>query len=186
MRSFTLFAAVVAVIPAIFAQTTVPPCVLTCIGQASALTSCQTADAQCLCSSQTFLDGVSACMIQSCSADELSIGVGFGEQYCASVGVQVSIPSSLGEATETGSSSQASETSSSSPAASSASASPTVNSSSASSVISSAASSVSQPIAASGSNGASAASPSQTGAASSIQARSALAFVGVVGAALVF
>ncbi|GAA5966368.1 hypothetical protein JCM3765_005079 [Sporobolomyces pararoseus] len=183
MRSFTLFAAVAAVVPAIFAQTTVPPCVLTCIGQASALTSCQTADAQCLCSSQTFLDGVSACMIQSCSADELSIGVGFGEQYCASVGVQVSIPSSLGEATETGSSSQASETSAAS--SSSTSATPTANSSSASSAISSAASSASQSIAASGSSGAAAASPSQTGAATSFQAGSALAFVGVVGAALV-
>lgn len=59
------------------------PCahsVVDCIGQGSALTSCQSADSQCLCSSQTFIDGVNACLVQSCNADELTIGVGFGEQ----------------------------------------------------------------------------------------------------------
>ncbi|GAA5830111.1 hypothetical protein JCM3766R1_002789 [Sporobolomyces carnicolor] len=155
MRSFTTLAvAVSAFLPAILAQATVPACVLTCIGSSSALTSCQTADAQCLCSSQTFIDGVSACMIQSCSSEELEVGVGFGQQYCASVGVTVSIPTSLdngGQETSASSSSAASATttqvSTTTPGSSS---SATADATSASSVVSSARSSASESIVASG------------------------------------
>ncbi|GAA6060139.1 hypothetical protein JCM10212_001436 [Sporobolomyces blumeae] len=99
MRSSIVFAAVAAFLPAVFAQTNVPVCVVDCIGQASALTSCQSADSQCLCSSSTFIDGVSACMQQSCDTEELAFGVQFGEQYCQGVGVDVTIPASLAEAT---------------------------------------------------------------------------------------
>ncbi|GAA5877486.1 hypothetical protein JCM16303_003351 [Sporobolomyces ruberrimus] len=179
MRSFTLLAAVAAFLPAIFAQTTVPACVVDCIGQGSALTSCQSADSQCLCSSQTFIDGVNACLVQSCNADELTIGVGFGEQYCASVGVQVTIPSVLNEATSTAASSAS--------ATQAAEATTTVDTTSLSSAVSSAASSASQSVATSGTTGSPAAStPSPTSGASTLYFSSALGLVGAVGAAVLF
>ncbi|GAA5830432.1 hypothetical protein JCM5353_005840 [Sporobolomyces roseus] len=140
MRSFTLLAAVAAFLPAVFAQSEVPVCVVTCIGEASALTSCQSADSQCLCSSPTFIDGVTACMIQSCDEQALTFGIQFGEQYCASAGVSVSIPSALGEATATGSADQTAASSSAAQA----------DATSAASAISSVASSASQSIVSSG------------------------------------
>ncbi|GAA6013162.1 hypothetical protein JCM11491_005201 [Sporobolomyces phaffii] len=172
MRSFTVFATIAAFLPAILAQVTVPACVTGCIGTAASMTSCQTADTACLCAAKPFIDGVSTCMIQSCTPEELAVGVGFGEAYCASVGVRVSIPSALRDNAD----SAAGE------ASASASASPAVDTASASSAFSSAASSASQSIAASGTTG-SPAAPSQTGAAPSLRIGTALAFAGV-GAAL--
>ncbi|EGU12497.1 GPI anchored CFEM domain protein [Rhodotorula toruloides ATCC 204091] len=69
--------------------------VIQCIATAAGLTSCAATDAQCLCDSNTFIDGVSACMVSSCSPQDLATGVAFGEQFCQSVGVTVAIPSSL-------------------------------------------------------------------------------------------
>ncbi|GAA5978267.1 hypothetical protein JCM10908_004292 [Rhodotorula pacifica] len=96
MRPYVVIAAAVAMLPALVsAQSAPPPCVINCIGQTAALTSCASADNQCLCSSETFIQGVSSCMVSTCSAEELATGVAFGEALCQSVGVSVSIPSSL-------------------------------------------------------------------------------------------
>ncbi|GAA5932739.1 CFEM domain-containing protein [Sporobolomyces koalae] len=166
MRSFTVFAAIAALVPTVFAQTNVPTCVVTCIGDAAARTSCQSTDSQCLCSSQTFLEGVSACMQKSCSAEDLAFGIKFGEQYCATAGVSVTVPTNVGGAIQI----------TAAPTA-------TVDTTSASSAISSAASSASESIAASGTaptTAAPAASP--TSAASSLYLSAPFVLAGVAAA----
>ncbi|GAA6006415.1 CFEM domain-containing protein [Rhodotorula paludigena] len=93
MRPYTVIAAAFALAPTIaLAQSiNVPTCVVTCIGTAASSTSCASSDLQCLCSSSTFLDDVTSCMVDQCSQDDLTAGLSVGEQYCAAAGVSVSL-----------------------------------------------------------------------------------------------
>ncbi|BGP05849.1 hypothetical protein JCM10049v2_001665 [Rhodotorula toruloides] len=156
MRPYAVIAAAVALAPALVFAQTAPSCVIQCIATAAVLTSCAATDAQCLCDSNTFIDGVSACMVTSCSPQDLATGVAFGEQFCQSVGVTVAIPSSLASRT-------AEATGVSSATQSSAAASAT---SSAVSAISSAISSASSSASAAASSAASSSAASSTAAGS--------------------
>ncbi|GAA5932742.1 uncharacterized protein JCM15063_002190 [Sporobolomyces koalae] len=167
MRSFTVFAAIAALVPAIFAQTKVPDCVVNCIGEAAARTACPPTDAQCLCSSQTFLVETSKCLQQYCSSAEVEFGFQFGQQYCASAGVSAVVPTTANGGTQI----------TATPTA-------TVDTSSAVAAISSAASAASESIAASGTAPTTAApSASPTSAASSLYVTAPFVLAGV-GAAL--
>ncbi|GAA5922572.1 hypothetical protein JCM3775_005776 [Rhodotorula graminis] len=199
MRPYTVIAAALALGPALaFAQTVnVPTCVVTCIASAAGSTSCASNDIQCLCSSDTFLTDVSSCMQGECSAEELQAGAAVGEEYCAAVGVSVSLDlgsATSSAATESATSSVATESSSSAAAESSSSEAAEISSSATSaaatssvaSAASSAASSVSSMVAsatgsaptgaASGTSGASVALVARgAGAAALIAAGAALA-----------
>ncbi|CEQ39880.1 SPOSA6832_01432 [Sporobolomyces salmonicolor] len=85
MRTSIILAAALAAAPAVFAQTAagVPSCVITCIGDSAALTTCASSDAYCLCSANTFINGITACMVASCPAADLATGVSFGESTAA-------------------------------------------------------------------------------------------------------
>lgn len=90
---------------------------MSCVGTAAAATSCASADAQCLCVQPSFINQVAECYAAECTPEESAIGVIFGEQvsrvgeersrtslisteqYCASIGVTVSIPAVVASVT---------------------------------------------------------------------------------------
>ena len=57
-----------------------PLSVVECIGSSAISTSCATSDTQCLCSTQSFLDDVMACLQDNCSAEDQQAGLQFGMQ----------------------------------------------------------------------------------------------------------
>ncbi|KAI5480329.1 Extracellular membrane protein, CFEM domain protein [Pseudohyphozyma bogoriensis] len=73
----------------------VPTCVLACIASSTQGTSCATTDAQCLCTSSIFIDQVAQCFGASCSAADQAYGDQYGAEYCATVGVTISIPEEI-------------------------------------------------------------------------------------------
>ncbi|GAA5927703.1 hypothetical protein JCM1841_006014 [Sporobolomyces salmonicolor] len=174
MRTSIILAAALAAAPAVFAQTAagVPSCVITCIGDSAALTTCASSDAYCLCSANTFINGITACMVASCPAADLATGVSFGESYCQTVGVTISIPSSLASQTAAAATGTDASASTTAAAATTSSASSATSSSSSSSATA---------------TGTAAATPSNTttsGASSLVNGASLLALVGAGAAFL--
>ncbi|GAA5875481.1 hypothetical protein JCM1840_005984 [Sporobolomyces johnsonii] len=170
MRASIILAAVLAAAQAVFAQTAagVPSCVVTCISNSAALTTCASSDAYCLCSANAFIDGITACMVASCDTTDLAFGVSFGESYCQSVGVTIVIPSSL--ASQTAAASTATDASASTTVA------VTTTSSAASTASSSSSSSSSAT--ATGTTAATASNTSTSGASTLVHGASLLALVG--------
>ncbi|KAM0792253.1 hypothetical protein ACM66B_004947 [Microbotryomycetes sp. NB124-2] len=74
-----------------------PSCVIQCIGTSATVTSCSSADAQCLCMSERFVTTVAQCFSTSCSPQEQAAGIQFGEQLCEASGHAVTIPSGIAE-----------------------------------------------------------------------------------------
>ncbi|GAA5890914.1 hypothetical protein JCM5296_001224 [Sporobolomyces johnsonii] len=176
MRASIIFAAALTAAQAVFAQTAagVPSCVVTCISNSAALTTCASSDAYCLCSANAFIDGITACMVASCSTSDLAFGVSFGESYCQSVGVTIVIPSSL--ASQTAAASTATDASASTTAAA------TTTSSAASTASSSSSSSSSSSATATGTTAATVSNTSTSGASALVSSASLLAFVGASAA----
>ncbi|ORY45037.1 hypothetical protein BCR35DRAFT_336292 [Leucosporidium creatinivorum] len=186
VRPVSIVAAVAFAPLALVVAQSAPTCVVNCVGTAAAATSCATSDVQCLCVSSAFLESVASCYASDCDSEDAAVGVIFGEQYCASIGITVSIPDAYA-------SSIASLTASATDAAASASAlqvsaeaagaTLTSTTSSAPSSTSAAPSSTATVISSSAS--AAAASSTPASGASTLVGSALLAFVGVGVAALV-
>ncbi|GAA5916174.1 hypothetical protein JCM6882_005407 [Rhodosporidiobolus microsporus] len=184
MRPYVVIAAALAAAPMVFAQDAqVPVCVYTCITGAAALTSCASSDTACLCGANEFLTATVSCMEQSCDSDSLAYGINFGEQYCASAGVPVTLTGGSSTASAAASEAPSSIASEASSVAESA-ASAATSAASSASASQSAASSSAAASSSSASGSAPAASATGSGnGASTLAASSALALIGA-GAAL--
>ncbi|KAK4058917.1 hypothetical protein OIO90_000363 [Microbotryomycetes sp. JL221] len=98
------------------ARQAAPTCVISCIGTSSSATDCSSADAQCLCMSESFITAVATCLSNECSEQDQLGGIQFGEQLCQAAGHPVTIPTGIAESvaslTESATTSEAEATSS--------------------------------------------------------------------------
>ncbi|KAK6538357.1 hypothetical protein TWF694_011237 [Orbilia ellipsospora] len=75
-----------------------PTCAQSCITADTG--GCNSLDTSCLCNSQTFVNSVETCLLQSCSASDLQTAVNFFQQLCAATGVTLSgLPGSSTDST---------------------------------------------------------------------------------------
>ena len=54
---------------------------------------CATSDVECLCITPSFIDQTASCLASSCSVEDAAMGISYGEQFCASIGKTITIPS---------------------------------------------------------------------------------------------
>ncbi|GAA6006337.1 hypothetical protein JCM10207_000609 [Rhodosporidiobolus poonsookiae] len=182
MRSFALLAAAAALAPVALAQTAIPDCVLSCLTTAATSASCSSNDISCLCQNESFISSATSCLETTCEGDDVAIGLDYGVQYCATVGISISVPNPA-DVTSTDPASTAASSVATTGAGASSSASAIT--SAVSSVLSTAstASSASSASTASAASSVSAAEASPTNGASSLAAGSILALAGAGAAA---
>ncbi|SCV69154.1 BQ2448_2174 [Microbotryum intermedium] len=78
-------------------QPIVPACITGCIARNALAVPCATDDVECICTNQSWLDGVGSCFGTACGNDTagIAIGVAYTETYCMTqnIFVGISVPS---------------------------------------------------------------------------------------------
>ncbi|KAK9353750.1 hypothetical protein V1523DRAFT_449046 [Lipomyces doorenjongii] len=140
-RSSVILAAIAALVSA----QTPPSCASSCITNSMSSSGCQSANIQCLCTSQSYIDAVTSCVESSCASSDFGAALSYAQSLCAGAGVTLSIDtatlSAAAEASDasSGSASTSTEVSTTASESASAAASSTASSATESSSASSAA-----------------------------------------------
>jgi len=102
--TFTLVLIAFSSLITLSAAQTYPPCALNCIATSDLSGCASSADFQCLCGKQGFLQTSQTCIRNSCTGSDLTEALDTSQELCAAIGVTLSFPSLGSPATTTTSS----------------------------------------------------------------------------------
>ncbi|KAK9362477.1 hypothetical protein V1504DRAFT_490422 [Lipomyces starkeyi] len=142
-RSSVILAAIAALVSA----QTPPSCASSCITGSMSSSDCQSANIECLCTSQSYIDAVTSCVQSTCASSDFGAALSYAQSLCSGAGVTLSIDtatlSEVAQASDasSGSASTSVEASTTASESASAAASSTASSATESSSVSSAATS---------------------------------------------